>query len=166
MYICTLQFQALLWATLGLATYPIRWGFDINPTPLLYNGAKPILKNLFYFHAPVVSQHISLNFILKKNKKKSCKREVKKKLHTLQMFYMLFLLSYVCQPNSQTTLSNFNSLKPVIKKRQFNAIFTIFQNGFLHAFVCDWWKWFSVISVAYIKQIPKEIFLFFTDECM
>ena len=56
---------------------------------------------------------------------------------TLQMFYMLFLQSYVCQPNPQTKLSNFNSLKPVIKKRQFNAVFTVFQKGFLHVFVCN-----------------------------
>ena len=56
---------------------------------------------------------------------------------TLQMFYMLFLQSYVCQPNSQTTLSIFNSLIPVIKKRQFNAVFTVLQNGFLHVFVCN-----------------------------
>ena len=62
---------------------------------------------------------------------------LKKPGTTLQMFYMLFLQSYVCQPNSQTTLSNFNSLKPVIKKRQFNAVFTVFQNGFLHVFVCN-----------------------------
>ena len=48
-----------------------------------------------------------------------------------------FLQMNVCQPNSQTTLSNFNSLKPVIKKRQFNAVFTVFQNGFLHVFVCN-----------------------------
>ena len=58
-------------------------------------------------------------------------------IDTLQMFYMLFLQSYVCQPNSQTKLSNFNSLKPVIKKRQFNAVFTVLQNGFLHVFVCN-----------------------------
>ena len=80
---------------------------------------------------------------------------------TLQMFYMLFLQSYVCQPNPQTTLSNFNSLKPVIKKRQFNAVFTVFHNGFLHAFVCNFWKLFSVISAAYMKQILKEIVIFF-----
>ena len=55
----------------------------------------------------------------------------------LQMFCMLFLQSYVCQPNPQATLSNFNSLNPVIKKRQFNAVFTVFQKGFLHVFVCD-----------------------------
>ena len=61
-------------------------------------------------------------------------------IHTLQMFYMLFLLSYVCEPNPQTTLSSFNSLKPVIKKRQFNAVFTVFQKGFLHVFVCNFWK--------------------------
>ena len=82
------------------------------------------------------------------------------------MFYMLFLLSYVCQPNPQTTLSNFNSLKPVIKKRQFNAVFAVFKKGFLHVFVCDFWKLFSVISAAYMKQILKEIVIFFTDECM
>ena len=82
---------------------------------------------------------------------------------TLQMFYMLFLLSYVCKQNPQTTLSSFNSLKPVIKKRQFNAVFTVFQKGFLHVFVCDFWKLFSVISAAYMKQILKEIVLFFTD---
>ena len=46
---------------------------------------------------------------------------------TLQMFCMQFLQMYVCDPNPQTTLSNFNSLKPVIKKRQFNAVFTVFQ---------------------------------------
>ena len=56
---------------------------------------------------------------------------------TLQMFCMLFLKSDVCQPNPQTTLSNFNSLKPVIQKRQFNAVFTVFQNGFLQVFVCN-----------------------------
>ena len=56
---------------------------------------------------------------------------------TLQMFYMQFLQTYVCEPNPQTTLSNFNSLKPVIKKRQFNAVFTVFQKGFLHVFVCN-----------------------------
>ena len=87
-------------------------------------------------------------------------------LTTLQMFCMLFLQSYVCQPNPQATLSNFNSLKPVIKKRQFNAVFTVFQKGFLHVFVCDFWKLFSVISAAYMKQILKEIVIFFTDECM
>ena len=56
---------------------------------------------------------------------------------TLQMFCMQFLQTYVCEPNPQTTLSNFNSLKPVIKKRQFNAVFTVFQKGFLHVFVCN-----------------------------
>ena len=56
---------------------------------------------------------------------------------TLQMFCMLFLQSYVCQPNPQTTLSNFNSLKPVIQKRQCNAVFTVFQKGFLHVFMCN-----------------------------
>ena len=56
---------------------------------------------------------------------------------TLQMFCMQFLQTFVCQPNSQTTLNNFNSLKPVIKKRQFNAVFTVLQNGFLHVFVCN-----------------------------
>ena len=58
----------------------------------------------------------------------------------LQMFCMLFLQSYVCQPNPQTTLCNINSLKPVIQKRQFNAVFTVFQKGFLHVFVCNFWK--------------------------
>ena len=56
---------------------------------------------------------------------------------TLQMFCMQFLQMYVCDPNPQTTLSNFNSLKPVIKKRHFNAVFTVFQKGFLHVFVCN-----------------------------
>ena len=56
---------------------------------------------------------------------------------TLQMFCMQFLQMNVCQPNPQTTLSNFNSLKPVIKKRQLNAVFTVFQKGFLHVFVCN-----------------------------
>ena len=58
-------------------------------------------------------------------------------LATLQMFCMQFLQMYVCEPNPQTTLSNFNSLKPVIKKRQFKAVFTVFQKGFLHVFVCN-----------------------------
>ena len=48
--------------------------------------------------------------------------------------------TYVCQRNSQTTLSNFNSLIPVIKKRWLNAVFTVLQNGFLHVFVCNFWK--------------------------
>ena len=72
----------------------------------------------------------------------------------------------VCQPNSQTTLSIFYSLKPVIKKKQFIAVFTTFQKGFLHVFVCNFWKYISVISAAYVKQILKKIVLFFTDECM
>ena len=93
--------------------------------------------------------HFSLN-----HANMSTGRNTGLKLHiytTLQMFCMLFLQSYVCQPNPQTTLSNFNSLKPVIKKRQFNAVFTVFQKGFLHVFVCDFWKLFSVISAAYMK---------------
>ena len=56
---------------------------------------------------------------------------------TLQMFCMQFLQTYVCQPNSQTTLRDFYSLNSVIKKRQFYAVFTVFQKGFLLGFPRD-----------------------------
>ena len=59
---------------------------------------------------------------------------------TLQMFCMQFLQMYVCVPNPQTTLSDFNSLKSVIKKRQFNSVSTVFQKEFLHIFVCNFVK--------------------------
>ena len=36
---------------------------------------------------------------------------------------------FASKPNSQTALSNFNSFRPVIKKRQFNAVFTVFKQN-------------------------------------
>jgi hypothetical protein len=59
---------------------------------------------------------------------------------TLQMFCRYFLQTFACEPNSQTTLSNFNSLKLVIKKIQLNALFTRLQKMFLHIFVCNFSK--------------------------
>ena len=61
---------------------------------------------------------------------------------------------YVCEPNPQTTLSNFNSLKPVIKKRHFNAVFTVFQKGFLHVFVCNFCSLYEANS-------KENIFIFY-----
>ena len=119
---------------------------------LLHHGIQSLYSNIYnllYISHPIRKQSLFsfaqfvhflrelcllFNFIIQKifplKIYKKCKT-------TLQMFYMLFLQSYVCQPNPQTKLSNFNSLIPVIKKRQFNAVFTVLQNGFLHVFVCN-----------------------------
>ena len=141
---------------------------------MLWNGGMPSWQKLCPFLQNKVVRKLKLSknvntkiFSLNPiSVRKNFFWKIKSFFDTLQMFCMLFLQSYVCQPNSQTTLSNFNSLKPVIQKKQFNAVFTVFQKGFLHVFVCNFWIKFSIIFAAYMKQILKEIVLFFTDECM
>ena len=81
--------------------------------------------------------------------------------------YVLYIdFTDICLRTKFTKFSNFNSLKLVIKKIQLNVLFTRFQKVFLHIFVCNFWKYFSVISTTYTKHILNKIIVFSTNKCM